>query len=273
MDHDTNHQSTADDTATEAGKSGIPDDQTGKSADDSESSTTIIDRRDYLRLGATAAAAATGAAVTSGSAAVTRNDVSFDQTVDAVTDLGLDPTGQTPIDDALEDALANRSLVEFPAGTYRITREIAVRNRSGILGLGDSRDDVRFVPDSGGRFVWLRFHTPYSFLIENVTLDRLDDYSTSIGMVGNVQHNLQIHDVEYAGWTPSGPQMLVCNVLDADGELVADGFYRVGPTAFRAYPDSSLDIYIGTSSEAAHTLKNIEIHNGSESGIYAGKAP
>lgn len=233
-----------------------------------------LNRRDYLRLGTATAVAVTGsAAVQSVAAASGRHGISFDRVVDAVDDLGLDPTGSEPIDGVLESALANGALVEFPAGDYRVTREISVGTTSGILGLGDDRSGVRFVPDRGLSSIWLRFSKPDAFLVENVTLDRRDDYDTSIGMMGNVRSNLQIHEVEYTGWTPSGPQMLVCNVLDPDGELVADGFYRLGPTRFEKYPGSSLDIYIGTASEATHTLRNLEIHNGSESAIYAGKAP
>ena len=233
-----------------------------------------LKRRDYLQLSASAAAIATGTVtIDSVRAASAHRDISFDRVVDAVTDLGLDPTGSTPIGDPLEDALNSGALVAFPAGDYRVTREISIGARSGILGMGDDRSAVTFVPDTGFKSIWLRFEDPPAFLIENVTLDRRADYETSIGMMGNVHQNLQIHEVEYAGWTPSGPQMLVANVRDAGGQLLIDGFYRLGPTRFEAYPDSSLDIYLGTVSEATHTLRNVEIHNGSESAIYAGKAP
>ena len=47
----------------------------------------------------------------------------FDRVVDAVDDLGMDPTGESPIDDALNGAFETGTLIEFPPGDYMVAEE------------------------------------------------------------------------------------------------------------------------------------------------------
>ncbi|SFR41985.1 hypothetical protein SAMN04487947_1209 [Halogeometricum rufum] len=200
-----------------------------------------------------------------------RDRLSFERTRHAVRDLGMDPDWGAPIDAALQQAFDAGTLVEFPAGTYKITSPSVLRSHCGIVGLADAREDVVFRPPTGTSMRWLKFGVPESALLQNFTIDRRDDYETSVGMGGRIKRDVLVENVDYTGWTPSGPQLFAANVTDPAGVAIVDGLYRTGPTAFRRYPDSTLDIWSGRGHQGHMILRNIEIHNGSESGIYTGK--
>ena len=110
---------------------------------------SLLKRRDYLRLSATATAVGAGSgAVLRGSVVATSpSEHSFDRVVDAVDDLGMDPTGEEAIDDILSDEIPADTLVEFPSGEYLVTDAVetdAVKR----FGIGESdatSGDVRFV--------------------------------------------------------------------------------------------------------------------------------
>lgn len=63
---------------------------------------------------------------------------SFQQTKDAVKDLGMDPTGSEPIDSKLESAAQPGVLIVFPPGTYLLngTADATVDGKFGIAGKG-----------------------------------------------------------------------------------------------------------------------------------------
>jgi len=71
----------------------------------------------------------------------------FERKLDAVDDLGCDPTGKQPCDDALEEGVRDRSVIEFPPGTYRFERghHFADVDILGFVGKGE----VTFVPPDG----------------------------------------------------------------------------------------------------------------------------
>ncbi len=68
----------------------------------------------------------------------------FDQVVDAVADLGCDPTGDQPSDTAIETGVGDGVLIQFPSGTYQFQNGHVFDevNRLGFLGTGD----VSFIP-------------------------------------------------------------------------------------------------------------------------------
>jgi hypothetical protein len=106
----------------------------------------FLKRRDYLRLGATTAAVGTfGGAAISGSAAADSGDEPFEQRLNAVDDLGMDPTGDVAIDDILSNDVPADTLLEFPPGTYLVTDEFDAANvtRFGIT--ESDAGDVSFV--------------------------------------------------------------------------------------------------------------------------------
>ncbi|SEO22627.1 hypothetical protein SAMN04487948_101199 [Halogranum amylolyticum] len=117
----------------------------------SSSEKPFLNRREYLRLGATATAVGTVSAATmpTSVAAASSTDHVFNDRLNAVDDLGMDPTGEEAIDDALTE-LPDETLVAFPAGEYLVTDEIETdeEKRVGIEPAAGATDDVRFVVDA-----------------------------------------------------------------------------------------------------------------------------
>jgi hypothetical protein len=107
----------------------------------------FLKRRDYLRLGATTAAVGTfgGAAISGSAAAAGPADDVFKQRLNAVDDLGMDPTGDVAIDEVLSDDVPADTLVEFPPGEYLVTDgfDAADGTRVGIA--ESAAGDVTFV--------------------------------------------------------------------------------------------------------------------------------
>jgi hypothetical protein len=66
------------------------------------------------------------------------NTITFDKRVNAVTDLGLDPTGGKPIEPVLNSKIESGMLVVMPPGNYTATGEIrpGVDGKFGIVGKG-----------------------------------------------------------------------------------------------------------------------------------------
>lgn len=169
--------------------------------DGKEREPTLLGRRDALRLGAAAAAVATGAAATSNpvAAVLQRNDISFDRRVNAVEDLGADPTGTVPIDGALGGAVDDGVLVEFPAGTYRVNIPIEMGVRTGFVGVGESASDVQFEPAGAAGNRWLEFADTTDSIVGGFTV--AGDTAGSIG--GTVDGSVVLADVAYDAAVPS----------------------------------------------------------------------
>ncbi|SDR14584.1 hypothetical protein [Halopelagius longus] len=163
--------------------------------DGDESSGTLLGRRDALRLGAAAAAVATGAAATSSpvAAVLEQNDIEFDRRVNAVEDLGADPTGTVPIDAALGGAVDDGVLVEFPAGTYSVNIPIEMGERTGFVGVGETAADVRFRPTGAAGNQWLQFAETGDSVVGGFTV--VGDTPGSIG--GTVDGSVVVSNVAY----------------------------------------------------------------------------
>jgi len=131
-----------------------------------------LDRRSYVKLGgAVALSTLPTPASAAGSRTVTRYGIEFDEVLDAVEDLGLDPTGSAPVDRAIR-AAGDGALIQFPDGIYRFERDskgvLFEGGRRGIEGIGD---DVLFTSraTSGCRLAGTDLDGGY---IDNVTVAR-----------------------------------------------------------------------------------------------------
>ena len=99
-----------------------------------------LTRRNYVKVGAAlAATAGAGAAFSPVSATVNRAGIGFEQTRDAVADLGIDPTGERSLGRDIA-AIPADTLVQFPTGTYRIDERIEfdVDGTIGFEAIGDA---------------------------------------------------------------------------------------------------------------------------------------
>ncbi|QPV63222.1 PKD domain-containing protein [Halosimplex litoreum] len=230
-----------------------------------------FDRRSFLKFAgvATAGLAATGLSGTAG-AVPTRDSFSFDRVVNAVEDLGMDPNGNTPIDDALDGALQSGTLVEFPPGTYFVqnTHSIAGMSNVGIRGTGENWRDVTFrspqgratgllsTGGSGGRNV----------LVENLSVDNRNDDSTLVWFRLSCQGGVLVRDVEWLGRTPPDDDKgynLTVEAFDRDGVNLVENV-RTGLDASATtveYPDGVQFVRGGPSHKGETVIRDAKIHN------------
>ncbi|MFC7156570.1 right-handed parallel beta-helix repeat-containing protein [Halomarina halobia] len=222
----------------------------------------------------TASLSLLGVAGTASAEGAKRHGITFDRVVNAVDDLGMDPNGNRPIDDALENAAESGTLIEFPPGEYRATREHAYFQLEdfGIRGTGDSRRDTQFVFPEGynDRFLVLRWGRNH--LVENVTLQQYEDGETSVGCVFAPTDGLQVHDFEIAGYNArSGQRGLAVYIYDEDGTGVIDGYVRRGGGAVGDYPSGTQAMFVGKSHRGTLYVRNAHIEESGENGIYASR--
>jgi hypothetical protein len=123
-----------------------------------------------------------------------RHGIQFDRVLDAVEDLGLDPTGATPVNEQLASALEEGTLVRFPEGDYQFDGELSiVADRVGFLGEGN----VWFAPPTGCRSLLFNYDDPPDeVLIEGVTVDvRAPETTTGIKLF--CRNTFHIQNVEF----------------------------------------------------------------------------
>ncbi|MDQ2054463.1 right-handed parallel beta-helix repeat-containing protein [Halobellus sp. H-GB7] len=226
-----------------------------------------------------------GTSTTPDGAEPSRYGISFGNVVDAVADLGMDPEGNEPIDDALASTLdRGDTLVEFPPGTYYFAEEHRVDSVTnwGIRGLGDEPGDVRFVTTPGeGRYL-VRTDGGLGQLVENITLDYSAERKGSTGLVLRADDKIRVQDVEYVGYNPQhgdGSKIsLVPMALKPDGKAVVDGLVRTGPTDIVSHghlDGNSNDscIWLGNRHKGELVIRNSHIENTGTNAIYASRTP
>ena len=247
--------------------------------DAENTSKGLLNRRNYLRLGAAAAATVAGTgAVNTAAAAAGDHGMSFDRTVDAVDDLGWDPNGNEPVTDSLRENLRGGTLIELPPGEYLVDGTVSESELQnwGIRGTGGDKGDARFVVPQGSatRIFNIRGDSR-NVLIENLTFHQYDTWETSIGNALQVADNLVVKDVEVTGKNPSqntgSTSTMNVYVFDPDGKALIDGFVVKGATELAEYPNNTMTLYSGAESKGTITVRNSHFENCGSHGIYASR--
>ena len=242
-----------------------------------------FDRRTYLRLAGAATAGGLGAvASASAETTATHHGIKFDTVVNAVEDLGMDPTGTEPIDEQL--TFSDGTLVEFPPGDYLVRRRQNVIDKQniGIRGLGDERTDVRFAPPDGDTVRLFNVLESKNVLVENITFDQRSEVSTGIENRFHVADGLEIHEVKRIGQTPNDEQSTEplgndpggfnITVYESSGVAVVEDYVDTTETDIIDYPGNATGIFVPRSSTGTVYLRNCRIENRGEHAIYASHA-
>ena len=219
------------------------------------------------------------------SAPVTRHGITFETVLHAVGDLGMDRTGQEPIDDALDRAYGDSTLVVFPPGAYLATKPHVWKkdvSGFGMLGLGETKNDVEFVFPKGNEgapdpanYWFLRAENGRDHLLENVTIQQTDDMVTGVGMVFWQEDGLQIQDVEVAGFNPAYNHdpgfCIIAAVTSQPGVGVIDGFTCTDGGVVDLYPKRKIPIASYRNHRGELRILNPHIANAGEHSMYVSR--
>jgi len=246
-------------------------------------SNRTLNRRNYLKAGGVSLAI--GASTIPGitTAASERHGIQFESVVDAVDDLGMDPTGNSAIDSKLQKSLdRGNELIEFPPGEYLMTDDVVTGSVTnwGILGLGSDPTAVRFLHTSGNGLMVIQTNGGHGQLVENVTMDYSHQKSGTIGLSLRGDDNLNVIDVHFVGFNPTTNQGDITNltvqVFDPDGEALAEGVVRTGPSTIASHasqgpPNNSAFFWLGDRHRGTLKIKDWHIENTGGNGIYASR--
>lgn len=218
-------------------------------------------------------------------APASRHGVTFRTVHHAVDDLGMDPAGETPIDDALDEAYGDRTLVAFPPGEYLVTRQHTWDREVegfGLLGLGVQHTEVEFVFPKGNReaedpanYWFLRVESGSHHHLENVTIQQTDDKVTGVGTVFYQSTGLHVEDVELAGFNPMWAHDpgfgIIAAITDRDGVGVIRRFTCVDGGVVDLYPKRKIPI--GSYRNHRGELRILEPHiaNSGEHSVYVSR--
>jgi len=224
-----------------------------------------LNRREYIRMGAAAVGLVGMSAAIGERTAADVSDIDFDRVVNAVEDLGMDPTGSEPVDNKFE--VEDGTLIEFPPGTYLFTERHDGHEVTnwGIRGTGDSREDVEFVAPEGEVLRILNVRSGRNILVENLTFNQRNTRFGSLGNTIKVQDNLQMRNLNHRGFEPSENTGAIGNlnvlVEDPDGVAVVEDYdMRMGYEHVQ-YPDNVIGIWSGPTSTGTIYIRRVQMEN------------
>ena len=160
---------------------------------------------------------------------------SFDRTLDAVKDVGCDPSGNRPISEDLNGSMQDGTLIVFPPGDYLLSGKFQanVDGTFGMVGAGyqsassppkPGENTATFVADADSR-TRINFRATTG-LFANVVMDQRSSNS-STGIVVGSSGFVQARDVRFVG------------VQDNTGEGVPDRL-AISPCALQSKKDTTV---------------------------------
>ena len=206
----------------------------------------------------------------------------FDVTLDAVSDLGCDPSGNRPSDRALDAGLAavdaSRVRVRFPPGTYRFdsTNQFRGYDALGFVGAGGmdvtSETDETSTPN-GTQFVcpanfqreWFRTERVGAFVFRGIDWDiRAPGCGPSV--VPHVERSLLIEDVRVRGRGEGDANLLMPRVASPEGVGVLRRFEaRAGGLIGRR----RIGVWIGPANRGTLRFEACRLEEFPNNGLYA----
>lgn len=175
-------------------------------------SRATVSRRRYLGLGAIAAASTVGlTAPTVAAEGVEREGIIFEQTLDAVDDLGMDSSGNNSVIPQIQDVPPN-TLVEFPTGTYLIDERVDLPDLGnvGFEAIGEATikgapgfDDTSWNVSNSNAVYYAGFEH--------------DQTDGAVGHYWRVSDRIELHDVTVTGRAGPWAVELCPTITDPDG--------------------------------------------------------
>jgi hypothetical protein len=249
---------------------------TGSAEDEMETESSerkeYLNRRDCLKLGATAVAVATGTAVSgTASAATSRRGIAFDRVLDAVDDLGLDDSGEHAIDSTVLENARDGTLIEFPDGTYKIGNSIRDRDVSNFGLVAAEGATPTLVPaspatDLPAEELLIQFEGS-NLLFEGFELDftQGSDYGGRIQVVAE-SGDVGVYDVTTKGQIPGSVDGYRVEARSSDGVATVENV-NMRDGAVEGY--SATGIFVGPPHAGEIHIRDCDIWHFPSKGIYA----
>ncbi|WP_311173545.1 right-handed parallel beta-helix repeat-containing protein, partial [Halobellus ordinarius] len=237
----------------------------------------LLDRRGYLKMaGAAVATVAATTGTVASAAGATRRGIEFDRVVDAVDDLGLDSTGGTAVNDQLESALTEGTLVRFPEGEYKFDDTLFLEaDRVGFLGEGDAR----FRPTDGFSDLLITYvDPPDEVLFENIDIDMRAD-GTTTGLRIFCRNHFHIQDTEFLGrgLTHDSGQVsaFILGVASESGRGVLRNAVAKKGSRIDGYAGGNgrIGIWVGWSNKGTVRIENCDFREFGNNGTYTSRTP
>lgn len=182
-------------------------------------------RRSVLRTAGAVTAAAAGLGLVGSASAGGQ----YDDVVNVVDDIGADPTGEEPINDALDDAVDDDTKVVFPDGTYRIADNGFHRWDFGSGVAGERVSNVAFVGRGDATLLAGPDIDNYILAIwgDDVRIEgfRIDETAedTAVGLSHECTDRLVLRDITFEGVSDTfGTTKIGPAVTDPDGTALVE---------------------------------------------------
>ena len=243
-------------------------------ANPSDCGKSLYSRRSYITLGASVAAVLPGATVaTAQSSSVRRDGIEFRDVQNAVEDLGMDPSGRRPIDEALAGA-GNGVLIQFPDGRYRFDGGLGgVELEGETCGFEGVGENVAFVVPEGYRGFSLNCEQMDGVYVDGIDIDQTaPDAYTGMRLCGN---RVVVRDVELRG---------SCDVLTGGCPVFSHATPSAGGTSrfenVVARADSPVrpmlgrpGIFVERSHSGSVRIQGCDFRHFPDAAVYAAKHP
>ena len=200
----------------------------------------------------------------------------FSRVIDAVADLGCDPSGNEPCDARLQAAVGTDTLFSFPAGSYRFAHNLEVHDIDTIGFTG--RGDVRFIPPEGFDDKLLNVSNLGDVVFTGIDLD-LGAPDTTAGLRFIVDRTFRVEDVEFIGRgnhpNPEVPFALFLAVKNAGTVGVVRNVVAKHGSAIGEYKGGNGrgGIWIGPQHRGTIRVLDCHFEEFGNNGMYASRNP
>ena len=209
----------------------------------------------------------------------TRHGIEFDRVLDAVDDLGLDPSGDAAADGEIESALSiDGTLIAFPAGSYRFAESVSLdAERIGVVGLGS----VSFVPELGFGGLLFDGQSPVldDVLVENVDID-VRAPGTTAGIRLSCRTRFHVEGVEYVGRgtnrSPGGTtSAFLLAIRDEDGRGILRNAVAKKGSRIDGYEGGNgrIGAWIGWTNKGTVRVEGCDFREFGNNGVYGSRTP
>lgn len=193
-------------------------------------------------------------------------DISFETTLDAVEDLGLDPEGDELVDDALEELDAG-TLVQFPTGRYAMDSCYISTSNVGLVAAPDADPTIVPAEPRSQSTRWLlQMKTGGEYVLSGFEFDFTEEgYGGGITVYAD-EGDAYVGDVWIRGTIGDGANGLNVAATSSEGTVVVSRY--VARDGSR-YDSASHGLFVNQGHAGTLIVDDSEVWHWSDNGIYA----